>query len=142
MSSKQGKKCCQKFKVGKCTAENCPFPHVSEALAAAKTKEKKDLREEKNKLIRKKRLQEVNKSSFEKISVEKNSDLAIQKAKDALRSLTITSMMKHGVDRVDICCKACKSDFLMNQSELLWYRENDLHIPKHCRMCREVRKTY
>lgn len=31
MSSKRSKKCCEKFKKGLCTQQNCPFPHVDEA---------------------------------------------------------------------------------------------------------------
>ena len=37
-------------------------------------------------------------------------------------------------------CKDCGNTFFMNFSEVEFFRNKELHLPKRCRKCRELRK--
>jgi hypothetical protein len=122
---KQAKKCCAKFKLGTCTATNCPFPHVSEAQDAQKT-----LVEQRTAAL--KRAQDLEASKI--LSIRKGIDYDRKMKK---RSIAVKPELYYEAE-----CRTCKNIFAMFEGEINWFRSKNLDLPKRCKCCLKLDPTY
>ena len=127
MGPKNGKKSCAKYKLGTCTAKNCPFPHIDDARNAqiqsakgktASTTQDADRESSKLRAIRRgiehdrqERIQRIAAEQMEQASFSAGSEIIFE-------------------------CRTCKVTFTMEADEIKWYKEKDYFLPKNCRECR------
>jgi hypothetical protein len=129
---KQAKKCCAKFKLGTCTATNCPFPHVSEAQDALKTSVKQST-------AALKRAQDLEASKILSIrkGIEHDREMKIRsKADNMVKQATFSSRAKQDL-YYEAECDTCKNIFAMFEEEIKWFRGKNFYLPKRCKCCRK-----
>ena len=129
---KQAKKCCAKFKLGTCTATNCPFPHVSEAQDAQKTSVKQST-------AALKRAQDLEASKLLSIrkGIEHDREMKIRsKADNMVKQATFSFRAKQDL-YYEAECGTCKNIFSMLEEEIKWFRDKNLYLPKRCKCCRK-----
>ena len=127
------KKCCEKFRLGTCTATNCPFPHVLESQKAHFLK-----------IDQKATNEDLKKSSKElrlKLAVQSQAKKNRKKQFEALPQVIEvgkkTSVINHRVIKRRVyTCTRCGMDFTVLEEEIVWFQSMYFSLPKKCRDCR------
>ena len=129
MCFKKTKKCCEKFKLGTCTARNCPFPHVLEAQKpSADAKKKKELKEKK--IVSRGQINVTLAKS--KIAIEEFFTL-----EDVEKKVKVSASDFANLTSCTIMCRQCGESFTMRKGEMEWFRKKGFKMPNNCRACRK-----
>ena len=129
MSLKKTKKCCEKFKLGTCTARNCPFPHVLEAQKpSADAKKNKELKEKK--IISRGKIN----VALAKSKLPKEEFFTLE---DVEKKVKVSASDFANLTSCTIKCRRCGESFTMDKGEIEWFRNKRFTMPNNCRACRK-----
>lgn len=131
------KKCCEKFKLGLCTNEFCPFPHVIEA-------------EKYQPLRTATKIQAIVQKGNDDLRILTNAappapTVTVRQKKERKLEMLCSSLSVEAVacarplDGTIRMCMRCRQPFGFENAEKEWYDNMKFHYPKTCKPCREAR---
>lgn len=126
----KGKKCCDRFRLGLCNNDKCPFPHVEEATKRSNVPQQ---------------IKIVSVSAPVVLLGSRGSVVRNSFAEFVKPKLKATNYYQHlGYDEAGTLlqhCKRCALQFELNTGEVAYFERKGLHLPKTCRECRAVMRA-